>query len=115
MAMINRILERLEEELNESGVIDDDDYFLGKFTAYNDAISIVKEESQNSGWIPVGERLPDTNESVLITIDVEGELYIATAEHHAGIWCIADEFYSYTLCDYEVIAWQPLPEPYEGV
>ena len=40
--MINRILERLEEELNESGVIDDD-YFLGMHNAYNDAIEIVKE------------------------------------------------------------------------
>ena len=106
--MINRILERLEEELDESGVIDDDDYFLGKYTAYNDAISIVKEESQNGGWIPVSERLPEEHQAVIVYMRGEG-----IAETGDSITFMP--YSSNVLSWWEnVIAWMPLPEPYKG-
>lgn len=104
--MINRILERLEEELDESGTIDDD-YFLGRYIAYKEAISIVKEESYNSEWIPTKEMLfPRYGQKVLATVRTDistHEVVIITYERqeywHNGI----------------ITAWMPRPEPYTEV
>lgn len=41
--MIEKILERLEAEMNEVVSYDEDDYYLGKYSAYGTAISIVQE------------------------------------------------------------------------
>lgn len=61
--MINRILERLEE-LKEQAV-DKWDFGISHDT-YSKAIEIVKEESQNSGWIPCSVRMPKAEEEVFV-------------------------------------------------
>ena len=57
-------------------------------------------------WIPVTERLPKSNQIVLVTED--GEVKLCTYE----LW------YGYGYGFYgsrgKVIAWMPLPEPYKG-
>ena len=86
-------------------------------------------------WIPVTERLPEELELVNITWmnhgpepyyhDIKDKNFVATGIHYRDQWY----WYSTTCADYlgeygsneidlvddaiEIIAWQPLPEPYE--
>lgn len=77
-------------------------------------------------WIPVSERLPEEDGEYLLfgKIDEDEENYIFIGEFDTcgeqfGIWleqfdrttlgCLGSEFFEYS----SVIAWQPLPKPYE--
>ena len=69
-------------------------------------------------WIPVTERLPKPRESVIISVngkygDWIGEgCYWETTEDHV-IW--KGYRWNATYWDDEIIAWMPLPEPYQEV
>ena len=73
-----------------------------------EAVDRVKEE-YNNGWIPCSERLPDKSGEYLTYVDYEDETFIAIDE----IDC--DGIMKEWNCtpNYHVIAWQPLPEPYQ--
>lgn len=80
------------------------------------AIEALKEP-QVGGWIPVTERLPEDGYGVLVTVNGKhnnitfvNALEIAEYGNTEG-WII--EGYLDWL-DPDVIAWQPLPEPYKG-
>lgn len=62
-------------------------------------------------WIPCSERLPDLEEYVLVTLRY-GETMIMALDWDDGKieWKTQEESIIYD--DEEVIAWQPLPEPY---
>lgn len=69
-------------------------------------------EEYNNGWIPCSEMMPRYEEDVL--------LYLNSYEVQMGYRAIqtgGDCFYIYMSCDFvdceDVIAWQPLPEPYQ--
>jgi hypothetical protein len=67
-------------------------------------------EFQNNGWIPVSEKLPDETGHYLITNKGRRIEYI---------WFKATEkkwyFYNSDTEHINVIAWQPLPDPYKEV
>lgn len=65
-------------------------------------------------WIPCSERLPSARQSVILsTKEWTGEgCYWETTEYHV-IW--KGYRWNATYWDDEVIAWMPLPEPFEGV
>jgi hypothetical protein len=81
--------------------------------------------TENDGWIPVGERLPENDYEVLITYwDKENH-----SDKHVGItscrevhfggkslgykdWYDPFQYFSYS---YEIIAWMPLPKPYSRI
>ena len=65
---------------------------------------IVTDTNVGSKWIPCSERLPKDNQEVLIFAD--GNIEIDT--YYDG------EFEACCFYGNEVIAWQPLPEPYKG-
>lgn len=90
----------------------------------------------NDGWIPVSSgKLPDTNEAVNITwvnrkppsyyADIKDKPFTATGHYHNGRWywysCVCKDYldeYGDSIGDrmdgnIEVIAWQPLPTPYQ--
>lgn len=88
------------------------------------------------GWIPVSERLPKDLEPVNITwinrnpesyyADIKDKPFTATGHYCNGRWwwysvTCQDYLNEYGRCDVdamdddiEVIAWQPLPEPYKA-
>ena len=76
-------------------------------------------------WIPVSERLPEERDAgvlkklgtdkrsdyVIATVEVKGERMTVTACTYDGkwYWRMKNAF-----LEYKVIAWCPLPEPWEG-
>ena len=80
----------------------------------NEAIEIVKQEAEryNNGWIPCSEKLPDIRQDVLVTVKYTGFMgmhgyWIKTGHMEAeNDWC-GD------CAGGEVIAWQPLPKPFQ--
>lgn len=65
------------------------------------------EKTLTGGWIPVAERLPDNQQRVIVKCKgcptVIG--WIMHGRWHTDFGCMYKE--------YDVIAWQPLPEPYK--
>jgi hypothetical protein len=69
-------------------------------------IEAIDEVATVNQWIPCEERLPKENEEVYVTlINYTGERMTSVDVFENG------KFYHHSK---NVIAWQPLPEPYEG-
>lgn len=62
----------------------------------------------SQGWIPVSERLPASDEDVLVTNGKE--MYIGWINPTDKCWRVDSEG-EYFMND--IVAWQPLPKPYE--
>ena len=75
---------------------------------YDESRMVYATETQKSSWIPCSERMPEKGIEVLVSTKGEN-LFLAT---WMGIddWLTDDGF----LFDSDVLAWQPVPEPYEG-
>ena len=59
-------------------------------------------------WIPVSERLPEEETTVLICTD-QGDIDASRIFSYSdGTW----EWFASSWCYGEIIAWMPLPEPY---
>lgn len=89
--------------------------------AYNTAIEIVNqvESEYNNGWIPCSERLPKRNELVLIYAEstARGGSIRCVAALDNGFWFTqtsSDTLSLNGIGQYNVIAWQTLPDPYRG-
>ena len=67
-----------------------------------------------SGWILCKDRLPADGDSVLVT-DVFQNIWIGSyySQDFDGHSCWDDD-HGYIIQSDEVLAWMPLPEPYEG-
>ena len=59
-------------------------------------------------WIPCSERLPEDDRSKVVTL-ANGKAEVGYYSN-GDWWCVGDEI---TLENQTVIAWMPLPEPYE--
>jgi hypothetical protein len=128
--MIEKILEKLRR-LYDFADYYEDDYHVGKYSAYKDAIQIVQEVAKEYGneWIPFTQRkiteeekaefiyeteylltckLPDDNTEIIVCYK-NGDVGIDTFFNDCGE-CYLDS--GNELVD-EVIAWQPLPAPYQ--
>ena len=65
----------------------------------------------NDGWTPADERLPEYGKSVLCCSDDERMMIgVLHKEHYVDFGIAVAENYNQIMHD--VIAWQPLPEPY---
>lgn len=75
---------------------------------YQDCLKEIEDSKRaaGSGWIPCSERLPENSHSVLIC----GEPgYIDSGWYKDGRWWTG---FSFADIRKDIIAWQPLPEPY---
>lgn len=78
----------------------------------NSIIDIINEQPKVGDWIPCSERLPETDDVVLITVfNIDNnKLFVTPAVYQHPFFCTWN-----TLApEDKVIAWQPLPEPWEG-
>ena len=87
-------------------------------------MSSAMEKQEADRWIPVTERLPKEKDAgilkklgtdkhsdyVLATVEVKGERMTVTACTYDGKW---DWNMKYAFPDYKIIAWRPLPAPYQ--
>lgn len=85
--------------------------------AFFDIIDSIPSAENKGEWIPVTERLPDNNVIVLcsaISTSISGGYTRFVGCCSNGFWFVQTdaETVSYPR-QYEVIAWQPLPEPYK--
>ena len=70
-------------------------------------------------WIPVAERMPERNKSVLLCMKSRSSrtgMCIQTGNYDNGFWFIqgAAGYESLATFEFHVLAWMPLPEPYRG-
>ena len=106
---LNEILEEIEEEQRSYEADHAWNYARGLEYAAN-----IIRKHMNDSWIPVKERLPPTeNKSYLVTYQAKnGRRYVKEAyceyageSPYAAYWTKKNKG--------EVIAWMPLPEPYQ--
>ena len=87
------------------------------------------EKEHNDGWIPCSERLPEEelekakkergSEAVFPVLATINKKHIVTGEKYTTVsrafyGCYNDKNFYNACCDkLDVIAWQPLPEPYQ--
>ena len=115
------ILERLDakkqyfQKFYEADGKTEEDECINKATqlAFDDAKNIVEEvaEEYNDGWIPCSERLPEDFMSMEYLTTVKGHFY-----SEINYYCVANhKWFSSrkTTKEVDVIAWQPLPEPFK--
>lgn len=81
-------------------------YEDGTDNFYNAMVDIIRKHI-NDGWIPVEERLPEDEEMVLVTCQTKtGRKSVNRAWYGEGFWHGTGSMSG-------VIAWRPLPEPYQ--
>lgn len=107
--------EKSEKKEMDAKYFEDAQVYKGERTAFRDAIEIVRQTAAeyNNGWIPCSERLPEPGKRYLVSCVWKDEDYKRPAVYDAvfggdGLW----HTHNYEPVSYEVIAWQPLPEPY---
>lgn len=110
MNVLERILEEIEDhaiEFESFGMCDD--YVSIRWI--KEIIRSHMDEEEDDGWISVKKRLPEGKE--VIAQNKDGEMligYVYYSEEMEWYECESESMYLTN-----VIAWQPLPEPYKEV
>ena len=80
----------------------------------DDLIEIVKQEAEkyNNGWIPCSEKLPDVRQDVLVTVKYTGFMGMHGYWIKTGHMEAENDWWG-DCAGGEVIAWQPLPKPFQ--
>ena len=104
---------------------------LDGMTMFGDAIKVAisaLEKQEEDRWIPVTDRLPEEDTDVLVTVHFLGlkkthpngwndhikpSFYVDIAKHYSGEWCSTSDEYKVARSRHIVIAWRPLPAPYQ--
>ena len=122
-----KILKKIEEKRNKYQRLADSSNFDGwneediKYSAKAEMCEELKEivqevaEEYNGGWIPCSEMLPEPNQKVIVSyMDryIGGSYGVCEGQYVyiLNSWDISDYMSD---DDFEVIAWQPLPEPFK--
>ena len=95
-------------------------YFSGR--EVQEIIKSLPSADRPTGWIPVSERLPNRGKDVLVTRKYYGKddcnkdsIYVEISACYADgeEWHGYSDEYKMSPKNHKVIAWMPLPEPYD--
>lgn len=101
----NKLIEDLIPLLNENG----DMFLAGKI------IGTIDRQPHVGGWIPVSERLPEKDGYYFVTKRlIDGRIQTDIEPFWTGADWWKSEFHFAGIDLWEVLAWQPLPEPYKA-
>ena len=129
---IEKIIEKLEEYRDENLVEHDsemanhckqdcNDINDCTLCVWDKAIEIVKQEAEkfvpdtnvgNNGWIPCSEKLPELRQDVLVTVKYTGFMGMHGYWIKTGHMEAENDWWG-DCAGGEVIAWQPLPKPFQ--
>ena len=103
--VFEKIKEKIWEEIEN--VIVKDTYTRGKNAGLRKAEIFIDEvaEEYNNGWIPCSERMPEENSNVIACF---AHGLVTELTFYDGLF---HGIYEYTTS--VIIAWQPLPAPYQ--
>lgn len=99
-------LEKILEKIETSAVYAETKDGYGAMCVPIGAIEKIIRKHMNNGWIPVEERLPENEHSVLICGNPG---WIDVGWFIRGVWRTG---FSAAEIRNEVVAWRPLPDPY---
>lgn len=111
MNVLEKILERVIDDLKEEGIIADND-------RGHRAVEIIRshmDEVDDDGWIPVEERVPNQNGVYNVTRLID-DAFISDSAYFDG----QDTWHNDNRVNHarpyltDIVAWQPLPERYKG-
>ena len=101
-----KLIEDLEEQYKN--LIPEDDTDFCKIWQIKQDIKIIEAQPQVGEWIPVSERLPETDDLMLVSCRTKkGINSVNRAYYSNGAWHGSGSMSG-------VVAWMPLPEPYKG-
>ena len=112
------LIERINVVI-ENGLADPDGLHPVSAEVVLETINVIPTATPEPHWIPVTERLPETDNAVLTTYIVNGDrskryveesAYYRSSKSWSSVW---DE-YRMAGMRIEVIAWMPMPEEYRG-
>lgn len=113
-----KLIDEIEEYIEEYSDVDENGYHNLKWCAMMEALDTIKRQPKVGEWIPCSKELPhfspEKQRSVLVTMeDLDGVRFVTTAKYHEERceWC---NFKDSRYYDFKVVAWQPKPEPWKG-
>ena len=108
-----KILERLEEDARfYNSASDVDQNIRSGLIIAKEAVQEVAKE-YNGGWIMCSEKLPELRKDVLVTVKYTGFMGMHGYWIKTGHMEAENDWWG-DCAGGEVIAWQPLPEPYRS-
>ena len=116
MNVLEKILEEIDEEIEKERAICKDLEGTSGWRVYEKAMKIAKDiisKHMNDGWIPVECKLPKTNGIYNVARHIDGH-FISDSSYFDGqnTWHSDNRVNHSRPYLTDVIAWQPLPEPY---
>lgn len=97
----------LREEMPEHERMGSGQYYRHKLAMIEEFIRELKKV-ELPGWIPCSDHMPETGEMVLVSCETKkGYKSVNRAYHSNGFWHGSGSMSG-------VVAWQPLPVPYDG-
>ena len=122
--VFEKIIEQLKSEVKrweDSGTEYKDKCEIAVGRGLRNAIEIVKQEAEkfgtdtnvgSNGWIPCSEKLPELRQDVLVTVKYTGFMGMHGYWIQTGHMEAENDWWG-DCAGGEVIAWQPLPQPYQ--
>lgn len=117
MRQIREHLEQMKKDL-ENHTIYKEGLPGSALDIVNTLLADLEQDEKENGWIPIDERLPETDDYVLVSFSNSTLLDIGRYEADkdgGGAFFPGDKERSYVSYGLFVNAWMPLPEPYKEV
>ena len=78
---------------------------------FTDDVKALDQAINELRWIPVDDRLPTNRDYYLVCGKEKHEIGFACYNADLDVWYLSPDDMHYG--DYKIIAWKPLPKPYE--